>query len=312
MYTRKTSSLLTLACLLCAAQALAAADPAPANLTAAQIVDRHVAARGGLAAWRQLQTLTVAGQVDAGTGDSLARSDRLAKLGVGVSARRPRPEASAAGEKSSASQQVQLPFRMEMKKPRKSRLEIDFAGRTAVQVYDGKNGWKVRPYLGRNDVEPFTAEEARSEAGLPEIEGPLVDYAAKGTKVELAGTESVEGRPAYKLKLTMRGGEVQHIWIDKQSFLDVKVEGVPHRVDGHLRSVWMYQRDFRPVQGLVIPFVCETAVDGNPRTHKMIVQSVAVNRPLEDARFAKPTVLVAGAPGGAAPPPGSQATAGRK
>ena len=310
MYTRKTSSLLGLLCCLCSAQGFAAADPAPASLTAAQIVERHVAARGGIAAWRALQTLTVAGEVDAGTGDSVARSDRLAKLGVGASARRPRPEALGTGEKSATSQQVQLPFRMEMKRPRKSRLEIDFAGKTAVQIYDGKNGWKIRPYLGRNDAEPFTTEEARSEAGRSEIEGPLVDYAAKGTKVELAGTESVEGHPAYKLKLTMRDGEVQHIWIDKQSFLDVKVEGVSHRVDGHLRSVWVYQRDFRPVQGLLIPFVYETAVDGNPHTHKMIVQSVAVNRTLDDARFAKPTVLVAGAPGGAAP--GSQATAGRK
>jgi len=68
-----------------------------------------------------------------------------------------------------------------MKRPGKSRVEIEFAGKTAVQVYDGTNGWKLRPYLNRNDVEPFTAEEAKSEAGKT-LDGPLVDYAAKGTR----------------------------------------------------------------------------------------------------------------------------------
>ncbi len=34
-----------------------------------------------------------------------------------------------------------------------------------------------------------------------ELDGPLVDYRAKGTIVELDGTEVVEDRTTYKLKL---------------------------------------------------------------------------------------------------------------
>jgi hypothetical protein len=284
----------------CLAQALAAAESPTASatgLSAAQIVEKHVAARGGLSAWRAVQTLAVSGKLEAGTADSAVRSARVARDGLGARGRR---GAEAARERAqsekAAAEQVVLPFRLEMKRPRKSRLEVDFAGKTATQVYDGQNGWKLRPFLNRDDVEPFTADEAKTEAAKADLEGPLLDYAAKGSRVALEGMEPVEGHNAYKLKLTHANGDVQHIWIDTQSFLDVKVEGAQHRLDGKMRNVWIYQRDFRSVQGLKVPFVYDTAIDGNPHTHKMLIESVAVNPPLDDARFAKPQVLVAGAP----------------
>jgi hypothetical protein len=285
------------------AQALAATDSKmPASgLSAAQIVDKHVAARGGLNAWRALQTLSINGKLEAGAGDSIVRSKKLALEGVGASVKRAERAAAAADSAKAAAEQVQLPFRLEMKRPRKSRLEIDVAGKTAVQVYDGQNGWKLRPFLNRNDVEPFTEDEAKSEAAKADLDGPLLDYAARGTQVALEATEPVDGHPAYKLKLTMKNGDVQHVWIDAQSFLDVKVEGSPRRMDGKMHNVWVYQRDFRAVQGLKVPFVYETVVDGYSQKHRMMVESVNVNRALDDARFAKPRVLVAATPPAAAP-----------
>jgi hypothetical protein len=86
----------------------------------------------------------------------------------------------------------------------------------------------------------------------------------------------------------MKDGEVRHVWIDAQSFLDVKIDGVPRRMDGKMHDVWVYQRDFRKVDGLTMPFVLETSVQGYPDTHKMLIEKVAVNPKLDDARFAKP------------------------
>jgi hypothetical protein len=260
---------------------------AAAKLTAAEIVDRHIAARGGLKAWRGLQTLSLSGTMEAGTGDSVDRS-----LKVATSRRAPLHEvearAAAARGKAEPEKQLLLPFRMEAKRPDKSRVEIEFAGKTAVQVYDGTHGWKLRPFLNRSDVEPFTPEELQSESEKGALDGPLVDYAAKGTKVELEKVEPVEGHDAYRLKLTLQGGRVQHIWIDTHSFLDVKVEGIPRRMDGRMHDVWVYQRDFRSVDGLMIPFVLETAVEGYPGTHRMLLEKAAVNPKLDDSRFARP------------------------
>lgn len=254
------------------------------KLTAAQVVEKNIAARGGLQAWRAVQTISWSGKMDAGTGDSVARSRRFAADRVKPTSRM-QPDKMEGRDKD---KQVQLPFVYEMKRPRKSRMEIEFAGKTAVQVYDGQNGWKLRPFLGRNDVEPFTSDEAKAESEKADLDGYLVDYAAKGTKVELDGMEKVEGHDAYKLKLTLKSGQVQYVWVDAQSFLDVKVSGTPRRMDGKMRNVAIYQRDFQNVQGLMIPFLLETAVDGYRETHKTVIEKAVVNPKLEDALFAKP------------------------
>lgn len=268
---------------LAAAGAAGKSNTKAPRLSAAQVIRKHVAARGGLAAWRAVQALTLSGKMDAGAGDSVARSMSVARPG------RNRPGAApATATKAEPSKQVQLPFRLSRQRPNKSRLEIDFAGKTAVQVYDGTNGWKLRPFLNRNDVEPFTPQEAQIEAANSELEDPLLDPEAHGGKVELEGVEQVEGRRAYKLKLTPKTGPARHIWIDAKSFLDVKVEGAPRRMDGKLHDVWVLQRDFRPVQGVMIPFVLETVVEGYPETHKIVVDHVALNPKLDAATFAKP------------------------
>jgi outer membrane lipoprotein-sorting protein len=286
----KAAALLCILCCLCSTHELAAADvkKAAGNLTAAQIVERNVAARGGLQAWRAIQTMSVSGQMEAGSGDSAMRSIKLAREGVGATVKKHTVETSPGADQAQPTQ-VQLPFALEMKRPHKSRLEIEFSGKKAVQVYDGTNGWKYRPYLNRNDVEPFTAEEAKAAQGKGDFEGPLVDYVAKGTAVQFEAMDPVEGHDAYKLKLTMKNGDVQHIWIDAQSFLDVKLEGIPRRMDGRLHTVWIYQREFRSVQGLMIPFVLETAVEGYHETHKTIIEKVTLNQKLDDAAFGKPS-----------------------
>jgi len=69
--------------------------------------------------------------------------------------------------------------------------------------------------------------------------------------------------------------------------------------DGKMHKVWVMQRDFRSVQGLMIPFVCETVVEGYPQTHALTLETVVVNRALDDARFTKAQMLAAAVP---APP----------
>jgi hypothetical protein len=257
-----------------------AAEPttSSSNLTAAEIANKNVAARGGLQAWRAVQTLSWQGKMGVGGNKRATLPDPVPTKRGSQLPSDPRP-----------TEEVQLPFVMDMQRPHKTRFELQFKGKTAVQVYDGTNGWKLRPFLNRNDVEPFTAEEVKAEAGRTGyIDGPLFDYAAKGTKVALEKAEPVDGHPAYKLKLTLKSGVVQHIWIDAQSFLDVKVQGIPRRMDGKMRDVYVYQRDFRSVDGLLVPFVLETAVDGYPATHKMAIEKVTVNPKLDDALFSKP------------------------
>ncbi|WP_254700253.1 outer membrane lipoprotein-sorting protein [Trinickia violacea] len=243
---------------LAASAAGSAQSAAAAHLSAAQIVDRNVAARGGLQAWRAVNTMTISGQLEAG------------------------------GTKN-----TKLPFTMTLKRPHKSRIEVRFNDQTALQVYDGSQGWKVRPFLGRNEVEPYTSAEAKAAASWAELDGPLVDYAAKGTKIDVLGMEMIEGHRAYVLKVTMKDTTSRRVWIDASSFLEVKIDGDPRKLDGKMHNVAIFYRDYRKESGLVMPHTLETVVVGGRGTHKLTIDKVTLNSQADDALFAKPQLAVA-------------------
>ena len=259
----------------------------PAERGAAPIIEKNVAARGGLQAWRAVQTMSMSGKMDAGKAKDPAEA-AMAMQRASHRTSAERRQAVLEGTKDDGGKTVQLPFVLEMERPRRMRLEIQFNGQTAVQVFDGTNGWKLRPFLGRHEVEPYTAEEQRAAAEQQDLDGPLIDYTAKGTRAELEGTEQVEGRDAYKLKLTLKDGQVRHVWIDTQTFLEAKMDGSPRRLDGKYHPVETYLHDYRPVDGLMIPHVHETRVEGGTGPEKIAIERVALNPKLGDSRFGKP------------------------
>jgi outer membrane lipoprotein-sorting protein len=239
---------------LCAAAlAFLGSAASAAEISAAQIVERNAAARGGAAAWRAVQSISMTGEMDAG-----GKTD------------------------------AKLPYTMSLKRPHMSRLEIRFDNQTAVQTFDGKQGWKYRPYLGRTEAEPMTAAELQSELASDELDGPLIGAERKGTKVEVLGVEKVEGRDAYRLKLTKAGGASRNLWIDAATFLEVKIDGEPRKLDGRAHKVAVFLRDYKTVNGLNIPHTLETVVEGVKQTRKIVIKSVAINPKLDDALFGKP------------------------
>jgi hypothetical protein len=263
------------------------------GLSAAQIVDKNVAARGGLQAWRPVQTLSLQGKMGAGGNQ---RETLHMPISTQIESANTLPRRRA--------DETQLPFLMEMKRPRKVRLEVQFSGQTAVQVYDGTNGWKLRPYLNRHEVESYTEEELQKASYQEDLDGPLVDYAAKGSSVELEGSEKVEGRDTYRLKVTEKSGHTFHVWIDAETFLETKIEGQPRRLDGTDHPVEIYFRDFRTVSGLKIPFAMETRVlpvrinalnmrDTPVPPEQIVIEKVVVNPKLEDQLFSKPEIATA-------------------
>ena len=232
-----------------AALLCAAAAAAPAQ-TVDEIVARNAAARGGAAAWRAVQSLKCTGSMDVGKG-------------------------------------MQVPFRLELKRPRRMRLEFDFDGATAVQTYDGAAGWKLAPHLGRAEAEPLTTAELATAAGQAELDGPLIDYAAKGHRLELLGHESVDGRDAFRLKLTLKGGAVRTLYVDAETGLETRVEAM-QTLRGEPKLLRTRFGDYKTVAGLRLPHVLESRLEGSPYSHKLTIASVEVNAPMADARFGKP------------------------
>jgi hypothetical protein len=253
-------------------------------LTAEQVAERNVNARGGLQQWRAVHTLLMSGKMEAGGNN--------------------RPTIPTPGQRNAhtmpaprPAEQVRLPFVMELERPHKTRMEIQFKGQTAIQVFDGAAGWKLRPFLNRREVEPFTEDETKSMSSQTDLDGPLVDYASKGTRLELLGMEKVEERNTYKLRLISRAGDVTTVWVDAETFLDVKMQGPPKRMDGVMHPVEVYFRDYRNIGALKIPFLLETKVldsTGKPQQYhgqeikeQIVLDKVEVNPKLDDTVFTK-------------------------
>jgi len=226
------------------------------ELTAAQIVEKNAAARGGLEAWRRIQTMVWVGHVESADAPASRRS-----------------------------------FILEQKRPNKTRFEITADNQKFVHVYDGTSGWKVRPASnGKPELTPYTTDELAFANAAQVIDGPLMDYAAKGVVVTLDGVDEVEGRKAYRLNVRLPSGLRQVVWIDAGTFLDIKYDRVSRSPAGQSRTVSVFYRNYQTFEGLQIPLTLETGPATAKARDKLVIDKLALNPPLTDEMFGKPRV----------------------
>src|SRR4029077_8272014 len=103
------------------------------------------------------------------------------------------------------------------------RTEATLQGMTLVRAYDGTEGLKISPFCGRKDPEKMSVDDAKSLVEDAEIDGPLVDWEAKGSNVEYLGPEDVDGTLAHKLKVGRRNGDVSYVYLDPDHFLEIRI-----------------------------------------------------------------------------------------
>lgn len=243
--------------ILCVAASCAtAAAPAPAvpHLTAKQIVAKNVAARGGLAAWRKIDTMVSFGQLETGN-PSMPR----------------------------------VPFVLQQARPNKEHFEIHVRDKTSVRVFNGVEGWKLRQtHNGSPEVLPYTAEEiAAARDGLG-IDGPLIDCQAKGISVDFDGIDEVAGKKAYRLTVKLPSGATRRWWIDAATFLDLKYERESRTSTGQSATVTVSFANYKSVDGLLIPHSTITGELGGKAVEAMLVEQVFLNRPIDDTVFSEP------------------------
>jgi hypothetical protein len=164
------------------------------------------------------------------------------------------------------------------------RVEIQVQGMTIVQVYDGAQAWMINPMTGRTAPEVMPAEMAKLMDEQADMDGPLMDYKAKGHTVELLGKETVEGAECFKIKLTQKDGAATTFYFDVATFLAVKQES-RRTVGGNEVESETIVGDWKSVNGLLFPHSVDSGQKGSPARQKMIVEKVEVNSPIDDARF---------------------------
>jgi hypothetical protein len=178
-------------------------------------------------------------------------------------------------------------LRQENKRADKVREEFIIQGLAQVQAYDGKTGWQISPFGGRKDPELLSQDDLKSLVVDSDMDGPLMEYKEKGHKAELVGHDSMEGTDCFKIKLSMKNGDVRYYYLDTDSFLELKVE-IQTTIRGALQENELYYGDYEQVNGIFYPFTVEQAQKGSESRAQITVVKIEQNVALEDAHFSMP------------------------
>jgi hypothetical protein len=234
--------------------ACAAGDGGPApevveTPTVESLVARHIEARGGKENLQAIETLRMSGRATHGPGREALVS-------------------------------------REVRPPGKIRTEFELQGVTSVYACDGSTCWYVDPLSGVFDAEPMSADETAWAMQEADVFG-AIDWQEKGHQLALLGTETIDGREAWEVEVTLSSGPSRLVYVDKESALVVR-RVTPRTLGGRAVEVQTDFGDFREVAGVMFPHSIRTGAAGEDGALEVTVETVEVNVPLDDSRFAMP------------------------
>ncbi|MBL0209331.1 MAG: hypothetical protein IPQ13_00210 [Holophagaceae bacterium] len=185
---------------------------------------------------------------------------------------------------------MEVPFVMEHKRPGSFYQDVTVQNMHLIQAFDGKTGWTINPfagYGGKKDPELMDADELKSAQDQSDLDGPLVDYKEKGHKVEYLGKEDLEGSPTHKLQVTLKSGNIRTIFLDADSFLEIK-QTSKRVIRGTEVETETAIGDYKEEGGVMMPHSMESGVKGRPEKQKITIEKVEINPSIDDAKFKMP------------------------
>jgi len=218
--------------------------------TAEELVAKNLQAKGGIEKIRALKTLRMIGTLD------------------------------ASGFKAALGQ--------ESKRPVLLRTTFSVQGMTQIQAYDGSRGWQISPFQGRKDPELLGEDDMRSLVEASDFDGPLVDPEAKGNKIEYMGHDQVDGDDAYKLKVTLKNGDILYYFLDPDTYIEIQIERQQF-IRGSVRESVTVLGSYKPVNGVMFPFFIESGPKNNPDARgKVTFTKIEANVTIDDNDFKMP------------------------
>ena len=227
--------------------------------TAEEMVAKNLGAKGGIEKIKAVQTLKMSGRFQVG--------DFTAEV----------------GSKSKA--------------PNLLRQTFTVQGMTRIQAYDGETGWQISPFEGRKDPALLGEDDLRDLSEEADFYGPLVDYREKGNVVEYLGHAEVDGDDAYRLKVTLKNGDIYYYYLDPDTYLEIRLEKQQF-IRGSVRESLINLGSYKQVNGVYFPTSLAVGDKRDPNSMAQITfTSIEANPPLADSEFKMPA-----APQPTAPP----------
>ena len=177
---------------------------------------------------------------------------------------------------------MEMPMEMKIKKPNKFMVTVDMQGQKMIQAFDGEKGWMIMPWISPDPQELSGAQltQAKQQANI--LEGELYNYERKGSTADFAGKVNLDGKDAYRIKLTTSDGNEKDYFIDAESFYISKVKASVSS-QGQTMDVEQIMTEFKTIDGITMPtkIITKSPV-GNG---EIVFEDIRFNVDLDDSIF---------------------------
>ena len=162
---------------------------------------------------------------------------------------------------TSSAQGMSMPITIQTMEPAYFKMEMDFQGKKFIQAYDGETAWMLNPFMGGTEPQKMDEEQSK-QMKKQKFQDEFIDYAKKGHKVELVGTEEIDGSDAYKVRMTKKDGDVVFYFFDMENFVPIMVRSFVDSGPMKGQNAEMYMSDYQEVDGLMVAHTTEQKVGG--------------------------------------------------
>ena len=181
---------------------------------------------------------------------------------------------------SMSTQGIDIPITITKSHMTGMRMEFEVMGNSNYQTANAKQGWTYMPVRQMTAPEEMDAESYKSFSNQMDIQSPFLNYKEKGTSIELAGSEKVDGSDAYNLKMTYKNGRTANYFIDKKTNRLIK-SSAKANVQGQEMDVETLFSDYKQNKdGYWFPYTV-TSMQG-----PIIFDSVETNMPVDEKIYA--------------------------
>lgn len=167
------------------------------------------------------------------------------------------------------------------RRPNLVRREMRMGEQVLTSGFDGTSAWVKQ---GTAPAQTLTGLEAVMLKQGAEFDSVFLNYKEAGHTIELVGTEPVNGKPAHHIKVTRKGGQIQHYYLDTATGLDIKMTMDTEQA-GRKLKVETELTDYRNVSGRMVPFKMRQFTNGSP-AGEITFEKVEFNVPLNPDLFA--------------------------
>ncbi len=209
--------------------------------TADEIVQKHIAAIGGIDAWKKINSIKMNGSITA--------------------------------------QGMEIPVSVTTLNGKGMRMDMTIMGTSNYMILTPGEGWTYFPIQQQQKPEPLTADQVKQSQDQLDVQGELVDYQAKGNKIDFIGKDDLEGTEVYKLRLTDKNGQEKTLFFDAENFYLLR-ETEKMKADGKEVEATVNYSNFQKLpEGITVPMTVDSEMG------PVAMKTIEVNPTVDESIF---------------------------